>query len=247
MHSQRPFSRTAAALVVGILLFPTAALAATIATQDIQDTQSGTFFSNAIRQNLGNTLGAAAVKSVAIKLGTVSDNADFNSGNWYGLTVYLCNFDYSVCNNPVSTFSGVLNAGIATFVFGTPVVLQNNNFYRANFSLRPDDTVFGSATATVLGGGSLGQQCSPNCSSADGTPSDGFDPNVADMAVRLCDSDTCDLTPPDTEAPVLSGTPADTIVEATAASTTVTYASPTATDLVDGVVDVSCTPASGWG
>ena len=237
MHSQRPFSRIAAALVVGILLFPSGALADTIATQDVQDTQSGTFFSNAIRQNLNNIMGAATVKSVAIKLGTISTTTDF-----YGLILELCNFNHSVCQSEGTSFSGYITAGIATFVFGTPVVLQNNNFYRARIFLRPDDTVFGSATATALGGGGFGQQCSPNCAS---TPSDGFDPNVVDMAIRLCDSDTCDLSPADTEAPVLSGVPGDIVAEATStAGVSVAYTLPTATDAVDGAIAVSCTPAS---
>ena len=52
----------------------------------------------------------------------------------------------------------------------------------------------------------------------------------------------------DTTAPVISGTPSDMFVEATAASTTVTYALPTATDAGDGATTtVSCAPASGYG
>ena len=52
----------------------------------------------------------------------------------------------------------------------------------------------------------------------------------------------------DTTAPVISGTPSDIFVEATAASTTVTYTLPTAADVGDGATTtVSCTPASGYG
>ena len=52
----------------------------------------------------------------------------------------------------------------------------------------------------------------------------------------------------DTTAPVISGTPSDMFVEATAASTTVTYTLPTAADAGDGATTtVSCTPASGYG
>jgi hypothetical protein len=50
----------------------------------------------------------------------------------------------------------------------------------------------------------------------------------------------------DTTAPVITGTPAD--VTATATSTSgavVTYSTPTASDLVDGTVPVTCLPASG--
>ena len=231
MHSQRPFSRIAAALVVGILLFPTAALAATIATQDVQDTQSGTFSSNAIQQNLGNTLGAAAVKSVAIKIGVASSTIDFL--NNYILILDLCNFSYSTCQSVGTFLANTLSGtGVATFSASSPITLQANNYYRTRITLAAEDTVFGSATSTALGGGSFRQQ--------NGTP----DPNIADMAVRLCDTYTCDLTPPDTEAPVLSGTPSDIIAEATStAGASVTYTPPTATDNIDGTDAVSCTPA----
>jgi hypothetical protein len=50
----------------------------------------------------------------------------------------------------------------------------------------------------------------------------------------------------DTTPPVISGVPADLTVEATGpAGAVVTYANPTATDLVDGPVPVACVPASG--
>ena len=46
--------------------------------------------------------------------------------------------------------------------------------------------------------------------------------------------------------PVLAGVPSETTVEATSpAGATVTFTAPTATDLVDGSVAVSCTPVSG--
>lgn len=48
----------------------------------------------------------------------------------------------------------------------------------------------------------------------------------------------------DTTAPTISGTPEDQTVEATGPDgATVTYSSPTATDIVDGDVSVSCVPA----
>ncbi len=227
MHKSRPTLRIGAALALGALLFPIVALASTIATQDDQSVQSGTFFSNAIQQNLGNALGATTLKSVAIKLGTASDATDFNSGNWYGLVMHLCNFDYSVCNNPVgTTFSGVFNAGIATFLFNNPVTLQANNYYSARIFLRQGDTVFGSASATALGGGSFQQQCGPvGCATP---PTDGRDPNIKDMAIRLCDSDVCDFTPPDTQAPGLD------IITASASSSL-----PTITGTTDDTADVA--------
>jgi sugar lactone lactonase YvrE len=50
----------------------------------------------------------------------------------------------------------------------------------------------------------------------------------------------------DTTPPVISGVPADITVDATSASgAVVTFASPTASDNVDGPVPVSCSPASG--
>jgi hypothetical protein len=54
------------------------------------------------------------------------------------------------------------------------------------------------------------------------------------------------VTVEDTTAPGLSGFPADQTVEATGASGAVaTYSTPTAEDLVDGALLVSCTPTSG--
>jgi hypothetical protein len=50
----------------------------------------------------------------------------------------------------------------------------------------------------------------------------------------------------DTTPPALSGVPADLTVEATSAAGSVaTYTAPTATDIVDGAVNVTCTPLSG--
>ena len=55
-----------------------------------------------------------------------------------------------------------------------------------------------------------------------------------------------DVTVVDTTAPAIAGRPADITKEAlSAAGATVTWTSPTATDLVDGSRTVSCTPASG--
>lgn len=51
----------------------------------------------------------------------------------------------------------------------------------------------------------------------------------------------------DTTAPVISNVPANITTNATGASTTVSYASPTATDNVDPSVSVNCAPASGSG
>lgn len=52
--------------------------------------------------------------------------------------------------------------------------------------------------------------------------------------------------PPDTEAPIIENVPADITVTATSpAGALVTWTAPTATDNLDGPVDVSCTPSSG--
>lgn len=57
---------------------------------------------------------------------------------------------------------------------------------------------------------------------------------------------TTGATPPDTTPPVLSGTPADLIVEQTGpAGAVVTYTAPTATDDRDPAPVVTCVPASG--
>jgi len=54
------------------------------------------------------------------------------------------------------------------------------------------------------------------------------------------------VTVRDTTPPEISGVPSDITATATGSSgAVVSYASPTATDLVDGSVDVSCSPASG--
>ena len=54
------------------------------------------------------------------------------------------------------------------------------------------------------------------------------------------------VTVVDTTPPVIAGTPTDLEVEATGASgAQVTYTSPSATDIVDGTVSVTCTPTSG--
>jgi len=54
------------------------------------------------------------------------------------------------------------------------------------------------------------------------------------------------VTVQDTTAPVISGVPANITAEATGATgAALPYASPTASDLVDGTVPVSCSPASG--
>jgi hypothetical protein len=54
------------------------------------------------------------------------------------------------------------------------------------------------------------------------------------------------VTVVDTTAPAISGVPADILATATSsAGAVVTYADPTATDLVDGPVTVTCSPASG--
>jgi hypothetical protein len=53
-------------------------------------------------------------------------------------------------------------------------------------------------------------------------------------------------TTPDTTPPVLSGVPGDQTASTTsAAGTTVSWSAPTATDIVDGAVPVTCAPASG--
>jgi putative cell wall-binding protein len=60
------------------------------------------------------------------------------------------------------------------------------------------------------------------------------------------DTDSFGVTVQDTTAPVLSNVPTNQTVEATGVTgVTVSYVTPTATDLVDGTVAVVCTPSSG--
>lgn len=68
----------------------------------------------------------------------------------------------------------------------------------------------------------------------------------ADDAAGNLGSSTFDVTVEDTTGPAISGTPSDFYVEATGPSGAVaTFTNPTASDLVDGTVDVTCDPASG--
>ncbi|MDD5569067.1 MAG: DUF5011 domain-containing protein, partial [Candidatus Pacebacteria bacterium] len=68
--------------------------------------------------------------------------------------------------------------------------------------------------------------------------------NAADTSGNLATS-TFTVTVQDS-APVITGTPADMVVEATSASgATVEYIAPTANDAIDGLVTVTCVPASG--
>ena len=67
-----------------------------------------------------------------------------------------------------------------------------------------------------------------------------LDPKRKDSDDRRFDVIVRDTTPP-----LISGVPKSMTVEATAAKTPVSYASPTAKDLVSGSVAVSCSPRSG--
>jgi hypothetical protein len=53
------------------------------------------------------------------------------------------------------------------------------------------------------------------------------------------------VTVQDTTPPTITGTPGDISLEALGATTVVNYTNPTATDIVDGAVAVSCVPGSG--
>jgi hypothetical protein len=60
------------------------------------------------------------------------------------------------------------------------------------------------------------------------------------------DTKTFSVTVKDTTAPTISGMPSDMNVTATSSSgTTISYTSPTASDLVDAAINVTCQPASG--
>lgn len=65
-------------------------------------------------------------------------------------------------------------------------------------------------------------------------------------AATVATSAAATLTVPDGTAPVISGMPTNQTLVATSASGAVgTYTAPTALDAADGVLDVTCTPASG--
>ncbi len=83
----------------------------------------------------------------------------------------------------------------------------------------------------------------------------GFVPEgvTADSSGNLYIADTANFrvrkvisTPADTTPPAINNVPTDIVVEATGPEgATASYANPTATDLVDGAVPVTCAPASG--
>ena len=106
---------------------------------------------------------------------------------------------------------------------------------------------------TVAGGGN------PQDDLGDGGPATaatfGFVPEgvTADSSGNLYIVDTANLrvrkvlsTPADTTPPAINNIPTDIVVEATGPEgATASYANPTATDMVDGAVPVTCAPASG--
>ena len=252
MRNQRPFSRIAAALVVGILLFPVAVSAGTLYTQDTQDVQS-TAVAGYWHQQLGTGL-TGTVASIVFKIHSTALTADpsqFSSGSYYFAYLWECPDNlYFNCSNTGLRFDPYFgyNGGSASTTLGGDDYLFRFNNLNAAFNGPGTHTLNPAAyyfiaishqeTDTLYGGTNkyAGSLLFQNSNSSDffyaksephnqtGTP----DPNISEMAFRLCDTTACDLTPADTEAPVIAGTPSDIVAEATStAGASVTYTPPT--------------------
>ncbi len=192
-------------------------------------------------QTLGKGLSGTAV-SVVFKVSDPS-LADNVAAGWYGIHLFRCNTGgytgcASVASNSVVVVQNV-NEVLAVFTSSHPFSFDNY-YYLLNVSgFTGLGALYGSAADVYPDRMML-------WSSNNSIPTNDLDANVADVAFRICDGSTCDLVPPDTTPPVIAGTPGDIVAEATSsAGASVTYTAPTATDAVDGVVSVSCSPASG--
>ena len=192
-------------------------------------------------QGLGKGLSGTAA-SVVFK---VSDpNLVSNVAAWYGGLLFKCSTTgYTSCTSVASDFDAVVqNTNEVLAVFTSSHLFSFDNYYYL-FNVSGSaglGALYGSAADVYPDGMML-------WSSDNSIPTNDPDANVADIAFRICDTASCNLIPPDTTPPVLAGVPADSTIEATSASTTFSYTLPTATDAVDGVVSVSCSPVSGWG
>jgi hypothetical protein len=180
------------------------------------------------------TFSATATDSVA---GALTPTCSPASGSTFavGVTIVTCSASDGV-NTATGTFTVTVRDTIAPAVVGPAgIVTEATNAAGAvvTFSASANDVVAGAVTPT----------CSPasgatfplgtttvTCSATDGTNA-GF--GSFTVTVR------------DTTAPLISGTPSNITVFGGPAGAVVTYALPTAVDLVAGQRPVSCSPASG--
>src|SRR3989344_7629167 len=193
-------------------------------------------------QGLGKGLSGTAA-SVVFK---VSDpNLVSNVAAWYGGLLFKCSTTgYTSCTSVASDFDAVVqNTNEVLAVFTSSHLFSFDNYYYL-FNVSGSaglGALYGSAADVYPDGMML-------WSSDNSIPTNDPDANVADIAFRICDTASCNLIPPDTTAPAITGTPGNITAEATSsAGVSVTYTPPTATDAVDGAVAVSCIPASGSG
>jgi hypothetical protein len=101
------------------------------------------------------------------------------------------------------------------------------------------------ATASDLNPASPVVTCSPASGAVFALGATTVDCSATDAAGNVANG-SFTVTVVDTTGPSISGTPADVTAEAAGpGGAIVTYAQPTASDLVDGVVGVACDPASG--
>jgi hypothetical protein len=141
--------------------------------------------------------------------------------------------------NSAQTSFNVTVQDTAPTISGTPanIATQATSASGATVTYTPP-------TATAGGGGSAPVSCQPGSGSV-------FAITTTTVTCTATDSygnssqKTFSVTVQDTTAPVISGTPANITAQGGATGVAVTYASPTATDAVDGTDPVGCAPASG--
>jgi hypothetical protein len=102
-----------------------------------------------------------------------------------------------------------------------------------------------SADAEDIVDGALAPHCTPASGATFALGTTAVQCSIADAAGNTANGSFAVIVQ-DTTAPELADTPSDLVQEASSASgATVTYSSPTAVDLVDGAVPVTCAPPSG--
>lgn len=155
-----------------------------------------------------------------------------------GSTTVTCSSSDTHGNSSSSSFT-------VTVQDTTPPVLSLPANITAEATGPSGATVSFSATATDIVDGSITPTCAPASGSTFAIATTTVNCSATDAAGNTA-SGSFTVKVQDTTPPVISGTPANQILEATGPSGAVaTWASPTASDIVDGNVAVNCSPASG--
>jgi hypothetical protein len=126
-----------------------------------------------------------------------------------------------------------------------PVLAVPANVTAEATSSQGADVTYPAATAQDIVDGLITPSCVPASGGAFPLGSTEVTCTATDSSNNSV-SQTFTVSVVDTTPPAISGIPADMTVEATGpGGATVSFTAPTATDIVDGVVAVQCTPASG--